>query len=214
MNLQYFVGQTIGGYTLTRVEAYKQVQGWYLELTHQKTGAKHIHIDCPDDNNAFMVTFPTIPQDDTGVAHILEHIVLCGSEKFPVRDPFFSMLPRSLNTFMNAMTSSAWTTYPFSTRNHKDYFNLLEVYLDATFFPNIDEPSYKQEAWRYEFEVGSDPSTPLEYKGIVFNEMKGAMADPGSRLYRAIGAALFPNITYKNNSGGEPKAIPNLTWQT
>jgi presequence protease len=213
MNAPYAVGQTIGGYSIARVEAYKQVQGWYLELVHSTTGARHIHVACPDDNNAFMLTFPTIPQDDTGVAHILEHIVLCGSEKFPVRDPFFSMLPRSLNTFMNAMTSSAWTTYPFSTRNQKDYQNLLEVYLDATFFPNIDELAYKQEAWRYEFADGSDPSTPLEYKGIVFNEMKGAMADPASRLYRAVGAALFPNITYKNNSGGEPKAIPSLTWQ-
>ena len=135
----YTVGQTIGGYTITRVEAYKQVQGTYLELHHHATGAKHMHIACSDDNNAFTVTFPTIPQDDTGVAHILEHIVLCGSEKFPVRDPFFSMLPRSLNTFMNAMTSSAWTTYPFSTRNQKDFFNLLEVYLDATFFPKISE---------------------------------------------------------------------------
>jgi presequence protease len=107
MKETYSVGQTLGGYTITRVEAYKQVQGTYLELKHNATGAKHMHIACSDDNNAFMVTFPTIPQDDTGVAHILEHIVLCGSEKFPVRDPFFSMIPRSLNTFMNAMTSSA-----------------------------------------------------------------------------------------------------------
>ncbi len=209
----YTVGQTIGGYTITRVEAYKQVQGTYLELQHNATGAKHMHIACADDNNAFTVTFPTIPQDDTGVAHILEHIVLCGSEKFPVRDPFFSMLPRSLNTFMNAMTSSAWTTYPFSTRNQKDFFNLLEVYLDATFFPKISEEAYKQEAWRFEFADGANPSTPLEYKGIVFNEMKGAMANAGDRLYRALSAAVFPDITYGNNSGGEPSAIPNLTWQ-
>jgi presequence protease len=209
----YAVGQSIGGYTVTRVQAYKQVQGTYLELIHNQTGAKHMHIACNDDNNAFMVTFPTIPQDDTGVAHILEHIVLCGSEKFPVRDPFFSMLPRSLNTFMNAMTSAAWTTYPFSTRNQKDFFNLLDVYLDATFFPKISEEAYQQEAWRFEFAEGADASTPLEYKGIVFNEMKGGMADAGSRLYRSIGKAIFPNITYGNNSGGEPKAIPDLTWQ-
>ena len=213
MNPPYSVGQHIGGYSVTRVEAYSQVQGWYLELLHTATGAKHMHIACPDDNNAFTVTFPTIPQDDTGVAHILEHIVLCGSEKFPVRDPFFSMLPRSLNTFMNAMTSSAWTTYPFSTRNQKDFFNLLEVYLDATFFPKIAEQAYKQEAWRFEFADGQDANTPLEYKGIVFNEMKGGMADAGSRLNQALGKAIFPDITYGNNSGGEPNAIPNLTWQ-
>ncbi len=213
MKETYLVGQTIGGYTITRVEAYKQVQGTYLELKHNSTGARHMHIACQDDNNAFMVTFPTIPQDDTGVAHILEHIVLCGSEKFPVRDPFFSMIPRSLNTFMNAMTSSAWTTYPFSTRNLTDYNNLLEVYLDASFFPKISEEAYKQEAWRFEFADGSDSSTPLEYKGIVFNEMKGAMADVSSRLHDALSKAIFPDITYSNNSGGEPIAIPSLTWQ-
>ena len=213
MDKKYTVGQNIGGYTVTRVEAYKQVQGTYYELRHNATGAKHLHIACPDDNNAFTVTFPTIPQDNTGVAHILEHIVLCGSEKFPIRDPFFSMLPRSLNTFMNAMTSSAWTTYPFSTRNQKDFFNLLEVYLDATFFPKISEEAYKQEAWRFEFASGSDASTPLEYKGIVFNEMKGGMADVSSRLHDAVSKAIFPDITYSNNSGGEPVDIPNLTWQ-
>ncbi len=213
MNAPYQIGARVGGYTVTRVEAYQQVQGWYLELTHEATGARHIHVACADDNNSFMVTFPTIPQDDTGVAHILEHIVLCGSEKYPVRDPFFSMMPRSLNTFMNAMTSSAWTTYPFSTRSEKDYFNLLDVYLDATFFPKIAQEAYKQEAWRFEFAKGDDASSPLEYKGVVFNEMKGAMANPGSRLYRTVYKGIFPDITFGNNSGGEPSAIPNLTWQ-
>jgi hypothetical protein len=206
-------GQRIGNYAVSRVLPYPQVNGQYVELMHEPTGARHVHIACPDDNNAFMVTFPTIPQDDTGVAHILEHIVLAGSEKYPVRDPFFSMLPRSLNTFMNAMTSSAWTTYPFSTRNEKDFYNLLEVYLDATFFPKIAKDSYLQEAWRFEFEDGQDPTTPLEYKGVVFNEMKGAMANVGSRMYRTVYKGVFPDITYGNNSGGEPIAIPNLTWQ-
>jgi Zn-dependent M16 (insulinase) family peptidase len=209
----YSAGQRIGGYTVSRVLPYPQVNGQYVELTHDATGARHVHINCPDDNNSFMVTFPTIPQDDTGVAHILEHIVLAGSEKYPVRDPFFSMIPRSLNTFMNAMTSSAWTTYPFSTRNEKDFYNLLDVYLDATFFPKIAKDSYLQEAWRFEFGDGQNPDTPLEYKGVVFNEMKGAMANVGSRMYRTVYKGVFPDITYGNNSGGEPTAIPNLTWQ-
>jgi presequence protease len=207
------IGDRIGGYSVTRALPYPQVNGQFVELKHDATGARHIHIACPDDNNAFMVTFPTIPQDDTGVAHILEHIVLAGSEKYPVRDPFFSMLPRSLNTFMNALTYPAFTAYPFSTRNEKDYFNLLEVYLDATFFPRIAEDSYKQEAWRFEFANGTDPATPLEYKGVVFNEMKGAMASPGSRMFRTVNKGVFPDITYGNNSGGEPKAIPTLSWQ-
>ena len=209
----YTTGQKIGAYTVGRVLPYPQVSGEYIELTHDRTGARHVHIACPDDNNAFTVTFPTIPADDTGVAHILEHIVLAGSEKYPVRDPFFSMLPRSLNTFMNAMTSSAWTTYPFSTRNEKDFYNLLEVYLDATFFPKIAKDAYLQEAWRFEFEDGTDASTPLEYKGVVFNEMKGAMANVSSQMYRTVYKGIFPDITYGNNSGGEPSAIPSLTWQ-
>ncbi|NJK44888.1 MAG: hypothetical protein HC933_11890 [Pleurocapsa sp. SU_196_0] len=114
---------------------------------------------------------------------------------------------------MNALTSSAYTMYPFSTRNEKDFFNLLEVYLDATFFPKIAQDAYKQEAWRFEFADGADANSPLEYKGVVFNEMKGAMANAGSKMGRTIGKGVFPDITYGNNSGGEPRAIPSLSWQ-
>src|SRR6266849_4029257 len=124
--------ETIGGYTVIRREPLDRLEGEYIELVHERTGARHIHIRCTDDNNAFAVSFPTVPQDSTGVAHILEHVVLAGSKRFPVRDPFFSMTRRSLATFMNAFTSSDSTTYPFSTRNPKDYINLLLVYLDAT----------------------------------------------------------------------------------
>jgi presequence protease len=213
VNSNLTVGSRIGGYTVLRVLPLKQVAGQFIELRHEVTHARHIHIACQDDNNGFVVTFPTIPADSTGVAHILEHIVLAGSEKYPVRDPFFSMTARSLSTFMNAFTSSDWTAYPFSSRNKKDFYNLLEVYLDATFFPRIDEDSYKQEAWRFEFETLNDPSTPLEYKGVVYNEMKGAMASPGSVLYQLVHRGLFPDLTYANNSGGDPKVIPELTHQ-
>ncbi len=213
MNSNLTVGSRIGGYTVLRVLPLKQVAGQFIELRHDVTHARHIHVACQDDNNGFVVTFPTIPADSSGVAHILEHIVLAGSEKYPVRDPFFSMTARSLSTFMNAFTSSDWTAYPFSSRNKKDFYNLLEVYLDATFFPRIDEDSYKQEAWRFEFETLNDPSTPLEYKGVVYNEMKGAMASPGSVLYQLVGRGIFPDLTYANNSGGDPKVIPELTHQ-
>jgi presequence protease len=213
VNSNFAVGSRIGGYTVLRVLPLKQVAGQFIELRHDATQARHIHVACSDDNNGFVVTFPTIPEDSTGVAHILEHIVLAGSEKYPVRDPFFSMTARSLSTFMNAFTSSDWTAYPFSSRNKKDFYNLLEVYLDATFFPRIDEDSYKQEAWRFEFETLNDPSTPLEYKGVVYNEMKGAMASPGSVLYQLVHRGIFPDLTYNNNSGGDPKAIPELTHQ-
>jgi presequence protease len=213
VNSNLTVGSRIGGYTVLRVLPLKQVAGQFIELRHDATQARHIHVACSDDNNGFVVTFPTIPEDSTGVAHILEHIVLAGSEKYPVRDPFFSMTARSLSTFMNAFTSSDWTAYPFSSRNKKDFYNLLEVYLDATFFPRIDEDSYKQEAWRFEFETLNDPTTPLEYKGVVYNEMKGAMASPGSVLNQLVHRGIFPDLTYANNAGGDPKVIPELTHQ-
>ena len=203
---------TIGGYTVVRREPLERLEGTYLELEHERTGARHIHVECPDDNNAFAVFFPTVPKDDTGVAHILEHVVLAGSQKFPVRDPFFSMTRRSLATFMNAFTSADWTMYPFSSRNAKDYLNLLEVYLDATFFPRLSEDSFKQEGIRFEFEDPADPTSGLRYKGVVFNEMKGALASPQAAVQRLVGRALFPQLTYEHISGGDPEHIPDLTW--
>ena len=204
---------TIGGYTIKRSEPLERLDGAFIELEHQRTGARHIHIQCPDDNNGFAVFFSTPPGDSTGVAHILEHVVLAGSQRYPVRDPFFSMTRRSLATFMNAFTGSDWTTYLFSTRNEKDYKNLLDVYLDATFFPRLSEDSFKQEGVRFEFEDPADPKSGLRYKGVVFNEMKGALATPGAAIDRAIGKTLFPGLAYSYVSGGDPQDIPNLTWE-
>src|SRR6202140_1854390 len=204
---------TIGGYTILRKERLDRLGGSYLELEHDRTGARHIHVECSDDNNAFAVFFPTVPKDSTGVAHILEHVVLAGSQRYPVRDPFFSMTRRSLATFMNAMTNSDWTMYPFSTRNAKDFMNLLDVYLDATFFPRLAEDSFKQEGIRFEFEDPADPKSGLRYKGVVFNEMKGALATPQAAMQNAVGKALFPGLTYATISGGDPEDIPNLTWE-
>ena len=203
---------TIGGYTILRKERLDRL-GSYLELEHERTGARHLHVECPDDNNSFAVFFPTVPKDSTGVAHILEHVVLAGSHKFPVRDPFFSMTRRSLATFMNAFTSADWTMYPFSTRNKKDFNNLLKVYLDATFFPRLDEDSFKQEGIRFEFEDPADPNSGLRYKGVVYNEMKGALASPQAAVQKIVGEALFPGLTYAHISGGDPEHIPDLTWE-
>ncbi len=183
------------------------------EYEHNVTKAKHIHLACDDTNNVFLVGFLTVPEDSTGVAHILEHVALCGSENYPVRDPFFMMIRRSLNTFMNAFTSSDWTAYPFASQNKKDFYNLLDVYLDAAFFPKLDYLDFLQEGHRLEFEERDNPNSPLTYKGVVFNEMKGAMSSIGSVLYQALTEALFPTITYHNNSGGDPKEIPNLTHE-
>ena len=204
---------TIGGYTIRRREPLERLEGAYLELEHIRTGARHIHIEAKDDNNAFAVFFPTVPKDSTGVAHILEHVVLAGSQRYPVRDPFFSMTRRSLATFMNAFTSADWTMYLFSSRNVKDFMNLLDVYLDASFFPRLSEDSFKQEGVRFEFEDLNDPTSGLRYKGVVFNEMKGALATPSAAVQRAVGRALFPGLTYAHVSGGDPEYIPDLTWE-
>lgn len=183
------------------------------EYRHRSTGAMHYHLAADYDENVFLVALRTVPHDSTGVAHILEHTALCGSERFPVRDPFFLMLRRSLNTFMNAFTSSDWTAYPFASQNRKDFQNLLEVYLDAVFFSRLDPLDFAQEGHRVEFEKPDDPSSPLVYKGVVFNEMKGAMSSVPSTLWHTLCKYLFPTTTYHYNSGGDPECIPDLTYE-
>lgn len=203
------VGLNISGYRIVRAVKLEEIQAFYYELEDTETGARHIHISREDSENTFGVILKTIPSDSTGVAHILEHTVLCGSKKFPVRDPFFSMLKRSLSTFMNALTASDWTMYPFSTQNRKDFYNLMDVYLDAVFFPHLEELSFKQEGIR--LEISEDSS--LSYKGVVYNEMKGAMSSPEQILTRSLMKSLYPDTTYSNNSGGDPAEIPALTHE-
>ncbi len=183
------------------------------EFRHSVTGTSHVHLAADNPENVFLVGLRTVPTDSTGVAHILEHTVLCGSEKYPVRDPFFMMIRRSLNTFMNAFTSSDWTAYPFASQNKKDFFNLLDVYLDAVFFSRLHELDFAQEGHRVEFENADDPSSDLVFKGVVFNEMKGAMSAPTSVLWQTLSKHLFPNNTYHFNSGGDPEDIPDLSYQ-
>ncbi|MEE4264180.1 MAG: insulinase family protein [Desulfobacteraceae bacterium] len=208
-------GQHINGYRIERVESLKEISSIFYELKHPGTGARHIHISNSDAENTFGVAFKTVPKDSTGVAHILEHTVLCGSKQYPVRDPFFSMLKRSLSTFMNAFTASDWTMYPFSTQNQKDFYNLMGVYLDAAFFPRLEDLSFKQEGHRLETEEqpeGADPAArQLTFKGVVYNEMKGAMSSPDQVMVRSILKALYPSTTYRFNSGGDPAEIPSLT---
>ena len=181
--------------------------------TESEFNCKHIHLDSKSDEKVFMVAFRTIPEDSTGVAHILEHTALCGSKKYPVRDPFFMMIRRSLNTFMNAFTSSDWTAYPFATQNDKDFNNLLSVYLDSSFFPNLDELDFLQEGHRLEFSEENDVNSKLEIKGVVFNEMKGAMSSISSQLWHGMSKHLYPSSTYKHNSGGNPENIIDLTHE-
>ena len=195
-------------FELLRREPIESLSAELQEYRHKVTGALHYHLAADNDENVFMVAFRTQPMDSSGVAHVLEHTALCGSKRFPVRDPFFSMIRRSLNTFMNAFTSADWTAYPFASQNEADFFNLLSVYLDAAFYANIDPLDFAQEGIRIELEDGK----PV-YKGIVFNEMKGAMSSPVDQLYHQLAHTLYPTTTYHYNSGGDPADIPQLTHQ-
>jgi Zn-dependent M16 (insulinase) family peptidase len=205
-------GSRLGGFLVQKKQLVPELNLTAVTLQHETTGARMLHLACDDPNNVFAVGFRTPPPDSTGVAHILEHTVLCGSQKYPVRDPFFAMLKRSLNTFMNALTAADWTLYPVASMNRKDFYNLMGIYLDATFFPLLREQDFLQEGHRLDFADPDDPDS-LMIKGVVFNEMKGAMADPSSLLGRRLNAALFPTNCYGQNSGGEPLVIPELSWE-
>ncbi|HEX5277544.1 MAG TPA: insulinase family protein [Fluviicoccus sp.] len=183
------------------------------EYRHRVTGARHYHLAADNPENVFLVALRTMPMDSTGVAHILEHTALCGSQKYPVRDPFFLMIRRSLNTFMNAFTSSDWTAYPFASQNRQDFDNLLSVYLDAVFFSRLDPLDFAQEGIRVEYSEPGNPQSPLVYKGVVYNEMKGAMSSPHSILSDVLNKYVFPTTTYHFNSGGDPASIPDLGYE-
>lgn len=206
-------GQRYRNFEVKKSVEIAELQCHLYELVHLPTGAQVMHIANEDPENLFCLSFQTLPESSNGVAHILEHTVLCGSKKFPVKDPFFAMTRRSLNTFMNALTGADFTCYPAASQVPKDFYNLLEVYIDAVFHPNLNPLSFLQEGHRLEFSRPDDPSSGLEYKGIVFNEMKGAMASVNARLSEAVNSALFPDLTYGCNAGGCPKDIPSLTYE-
>ena len=200
-------------FKLLRSELIHSLNVQIEEYRHRISGAMHYHMSSDNTENVFLVAFRTVPMDSKGVAHILEHTALCGSKKYPVRDPFFMMIRRSLNTFMNAFTSSDWTAYPFASQNKKDFNNLLEVYLDAAFFSRLHELDFAQEGHRLEFSEAGNADSDLQYKGVVFNEMKGAMSSINSVLWQTMSKYLFPTSTYHYNSGGDPEQIPDLSYQ-
>ena len=181
-------------------------------LKHKKTGARVFILDNDDDNKVFYIGFRTTPSDSTGVPHIMEHSVLCGSDKYPLKDPFVELAKGSLNTFLNAMTYPDKTVYPVASRNDKDFANLMSVYMDAVFHPSIyKHPEImKQEGWNYKIE---NPEDPIEYNGVVYNEMKGVFSSPSGTMERAVLESLFPDTTYGVESGGDPEHIPDLTYE-
>ena len=198
------------GFRLLDERKIEEVGGIGSLWEHEKSGAQLFHIGCEDDNKVFSISFRTPPPDDTGLPHILEHSVLCGSRKFPLKEPFVELVKGSLNTFLNAMTFPDKTMYPVASRNNQDFKNLVDVYLDAVFFPNIyNNPwTLKQEGWHYELE---DLDAPLSYNGVVYNEMKGVFSSPESVLEQKMFSVLFPDTPYGKESGGDPGAIPELT---
>ncbi|XP_015916977.1 presequence protease, mitochondrial isoform X2 [Parasteatoda tepidariorum] len=204
---------SILGYSVKKVEEISELNLTAILLEHKSTGAEHLHLACDDSNNVFSVSFRTPVSNSSGVPHILEHLALCGSLKYPCRDPFFNLLNRSLSTFMNAMTGDDSTMYVFSTQNVKDFGNLLSVYLDAAFFPLLNEMDFRQEGWRLEHENIHDRSSPIILKGVVFNEMKGVYSDPNAYYYYNLKKRLFPSNNYTHISGGDPLCIPTLSWE-
>ena len=177
---------------------------------HKRTGAEVMSVSVPDENKVFGITFRTPPSDSTGIPHILEHSVLCGSRKYPVKEPFVELLKGSMNTFLNAFTYPDRTCYPVASQNLKDFYNLINVYLDSVLHPALTPWTLKQEGWHYDIE---DPKEPLTYKGVVFNEMKGVYSSPDAIHGRTCQQALFPDNTYGVDSGGDPAVIPDLTWE-
>ena len=205
-------GEVTSGFTLEKIRNVSELHLTALQLQHNRTGAQYLHVEREDKNNVFAISFKTNPNDDTGLPHILEHVTLCGSENYPVRDPFFKMMPRSLANFMNAFTSADYTSYPFSTTNKQDYLNLSSVYLDATLRPLLKKSDFLQEGWR----LGPEDPQALSsrddilFKGVVYNEMKGQMSDASYLNYVRFRDHLFPAI---HNSGGDPDKMTDLTFE-
>ena len=208
----FHTGDQYHGFTVTRVRELSEIHATLIEMTHTQSGAELCWCKSDEQNKLFCVTFRTLPENSTGVFHILEHSVLCGSELYPVREPFVELLKGSMNTFLNAMTFSDKTMYPVSSRNRQDFLNLTHVYLDAVFAPAIlhNPCIFMQEGWHVETEGRGQPA---EYKGVVLNEMKGAMSSVDEVMEQTASAVLFPDTCYGFNSGGDPAVIPDLTYE-
>lgn len=206
---RYPVGGILHGYEVRRILPVPELRLTAVDLVHSQTGAEHLHIDRDDKNNVFSIAFKTNPPDATGVPHILEHTTLCGSVKYPVRDPFFKMLNKSLANFMNAMTGPDYTFFPFSTTNPQDFINLRGVYLDSTLNPLLKQEDFDQEGWRLEHNSITDPKSDIVFKGVVYNEMKGQISNANYYFWSKFQQSIYPSL---NNSGGDPMKITNLKY--
>ena len=206
----YTIGSTYHGFVLERRQEIPEIHSLVLLFTHAVLGCQAVAIKNQDPNKTFCVSFMTVPEDSTGVAHILEHSVLMGSRKYPVKDVFGEINKGGLMTFLNAMTGSDTTWYPFATRNLKEYFNIMDVYCDVVFNPLLLQSTFEQEGWHYHLE---NPADSIQYKGVVLNEMKGAFSDPTRALFHHTFRGLMPDSTYAHESGGDPRSIPELSYE-
>ena len=217
-------GSELHGFAVERVEQIPEIEGTAYIMRHRTSGTPLMWLANDDENMAFAIAFKTPPADDTGVFHILEHSVLCGSERYPVKEPFVDLLKTSMQTFLNALTFSDKTMYPVASTNEQDLLNLMDVYMDAVLHPALyTKPTiFEQEGWHYEVDglpagdEGEDEAAApnLRYNGVVFNEMKGALSDPDEAVLDGLSAALFPQTAYRFVSGGHPRAIPTLTYDS
>jgi len=204
------IGSTYSGFILQRSERIEEIDSTVFLFTHDVLGTPALAIKNNDPNKTFCIAFSTLPEDSTGVAHILEHSVLMGSKKYPVKDVFGEIHKGGLMTFLNAMTGSDTTFYPFATLNTKEYFNIMDVYCDVTLNPLLHRSTFEQEGWHFHKE---GPDQDLEFQGVVFNEMKGAFSDPIRSIFHHAFSGLFPGSTYAHESGGDPRNIPDLTFE-
>ncbi|MCI0494225.1 insulinase family protein, partial [candidate division KSB1 bacterium] len=212
LKINFQVNDTIDGFQIKAITKLPDLKVIAIQIEHIKTGARLLHLFTDDAENLFSISFPTPPPDDTGVPHIMEHCVLAGSKKFPVREPFFEMVKMSMATFINAMTGWESTYYPVASNVKQDLFNLADVYFDAVFYPLLTEQTFKREAHHLAPADSDNPTGDLTINGIVYNEMLGNFSDPESRLYREMSRALFPDSIYGRESGGDPESIPDLTY--
>jgi len=210
--IKYKIGNILHGFEVKEVSNIEELFLTAIRLEHMTTGAEYLHLVRDDSNNVFCIGFRTTPMDSTGLPHILEHTTLCGSERYPCRDPFFKMLRRSLATFMNAMTGPDYTIYPFSTQDITDFRNLQSVYLDSVFKPNLREMDFRQEGWRLEHADVNDKESPIIFKGVVFNEMKGVFNDNQAILAEYLLNTILPSHTYSVIAGGDPLVMPTLRY--
>ena len=210
--MKWNINDVIHGFKVKKMEYIHEVVSDAYELEHIQSGAKLLYLNNSDDNKVFYICFRTTPDNSKGTPHIMEHSTLCGSRKFPLKEPFVELIKGSLNTFLNAMTWPDKTMYPVASRNNQDFHNLMDVYLDAVFYPNcIKDPQIlMQEGWHYEME---NKEGPLTYNGVVYNEMKGALSSPEALLQNVAMEALFPDVTYAVESGGDPEVIPSLSFK-